>query len=130
MFLLALPIRILEVKPLDQALVLALEELMACRAILSQMLALGCLVCSMGVPSESHLLGPGMAQQCCQMVKGQSLAFLGTRLVAPGRSLDSSGLPAAMGAGVGTWKRWAMCLWLAAGERGRVPGSSVGLGAL
>lgn len=62
-----------------------------------------------------------MAQECCQMANGQSLAFLGTCLVAPGPSLDSSGLPAAIETGVGAQKRWAMCLWLAAGE-GENPG--------
>lgn len=59
-FFLALPVRILEVKPQDQGRVLELEGLTAGCVILSQMLTFRCLVCSMGMPSESHLPGSGM----------------------------------------------------------------------
>lgn len=85
---------------------------------LSQELTFRCLVCSMGMPSESRLPGPGMTRECCQTVNGQSLAFLGTFLVAPGPSLYSSGLPAAIGTGMGAQGRGALCSgWLQVEER-------------
>ena len=60
-FFLALPVRILEVKPEIQALVPQSGLLTAVCVTLSQLMALRCPVCSMSVLSEGHLLGPGMA---------------------------------------------------------------------
>lgn len=56
-FFLALPGRILEVEPEIQALVPESGLPTAGCVTLSQMLALGCLVCSLSVLSESHSLG-------------------------------------------------------------------------
>lgn len=59
-FFLALPIRILGVKPGDRALVLEGAQLTVGCVALSPMLTLGVL-------SESHLLGPGVAREGAEL---------------------------------------------------------------